>query len=217
MTLHPGSAGAPPAVPGASPGTSGDVVRAMNDSGGPVPSARRQRLRAGRPRSPFSACMRTLNLLSGAKSLLRLSIAVSVISTVLVHCTADAAEKVSFNRDIRPILSDICFACHGPDVAKVKGGLRLDNKESAMKGGESGPAIVPGKPEASEVYKRLVTHDTDEAILLADVIYIMSARPGRIASRIPVDLPRPRNLDTLTDQHFNDFKKRIMHEMRHDA
>ena len=62
-----------------------------------------------------------------------------------------------------------------------------------------------------------VTHDIDEAILLADVIYIMSARPGRIASRIPVDLPRPRNLDTLTDQHFNNFKKRIMREMRHDA
>ena len=62
-----------------------------------------------------------------------------------------------------------------------------------------------------------VTHDIDEAILLADVIYIMSARPGRIASRIPVDLPRPRNLDTLTDQHFNDFKKRIMHQMRHEA
>ena len=73
-----------------------------------------------------------------------------------------AAEKVSFNRDIRPILSDICFACHGPDVAKVKGGLRLDNKESAMKGGESGPAIVPGKPEQSEVYKRLITHDAED-------------------------------------------------------
>ena len=45
----------------------------------------------------------------------------------------------------------------------------------------------------------------------------MSARPGRIQSRIPVGLPRPRNLDTLTDQHFNEFKKRIMQEMRHDA
>src|SRR5476649_1129985 len=73
-----------------------------------------------------------------------------------------AAEKVSFNRDIRPILSDICFECHGPDVAKVKGGLRLDNKESAMKGGESGPAIVPGKPEQSEVVKRLTAHDPDD-------------------------------------------------------
>ena len=62
-----------------------------------------------------------------------------------------------------------------------------------------------------------VTHDIDEAILLADTIYVMSARPGRIQSRIPVTLPRPRNLDTLTDQHFNDFKKRIMQEMRHDV
>jgi NitT/TauT family transport system ATP-binding protein len=62
-----------------------------------------------------------------------------------------------------------------------------------------------------------VTHDIDEAILLADTIYVMSARPGRIQSRIPVDLPRPRNLDTLTDRHFNDFKKRIMAEVRHDA
>jgi NitT/TauT family transport system ATP-binding protein len=59
-----------------------------------------------------------------------------------------------------------------------------------------------------------VTHDIDEAILLADTIYVMSARPGRIATRIPVDLARPRNLDTLTDAHFNEMKKRIMHEMR---
>jgi NitT/TauT family transport system ATP-binding protein len=62
-----------------------------------------------------------------------------------------------------------------------------------------------------------VTHDIDEAILLADTIYVMSARPGRVQSRIPVDLPRPRNLDTLTDGHFNEFKKRIMQEMRHPA
>ncbi|MFN0159779.1 MAG: ABC transporter ATP-binding protein [Burkholderiales bacterium] len=62
-----------------------------------------------------------------------------------------------------------------------------------------------------------VTHDIDEAILLADTIYVMSARPGRIASKIPVDLPRPRNLDTLTDAHFNDFKKSIMAQLRHDV
>ena len=62
----------------------------------------------------------------------------------MITGAARAAEKVSFNRDIRTILSDICFACHGPDVSKVKGGLRLDSKEAAMKGGESGPAIVPG-------------------------------------------------------------------------
>jgi len=75
---------------------------------------------------------------------------------------AHAADKVSFNRDIRPIFSDICFTCHGPDVSKMKGGLRLDTKETAMKGGDSGPAIVPGKAEESEVFKRLITHDAED-------------------------------------------------------
>ncbi len=95
-------------------------------------------------------------------SAVRLSLAAFGFSIVLSADAARAAEKVSFNRDIRPILSDICFKCHGPDVSKIKGGLRLDNKESAMKGGDSGPAIVPGKPDASEVFKRLITHDADD-------------------------------------------------------
>ncbi len=91
-----------------------------------------------------------------------LSFATLGLALVLGTGASHAAEKVSFNRDIRPILSDICFKCHGPDVSKIKGGLRLDNKESALKGGDSGPAIVPGKPEESEVFKRLITHDADD-------------------------------------------------------
>ncbi len=92
----------------------------------------------------------------------RNSFAVLGLAFILSAGASRAAEKISFNRDIRPILSDICFTCHGPDVSKMKGGLRLDTKEAAMKGGESGPAIVPGKPEQSEVYRRLVTHDADD-------------------------------------------------------
>jgi len=44
--------------------------------------------------------------------------------------------KIEFNRDIRPILSDNCFSCHGPDAGSRKGGLRLDQRETALKGGK---------------------------------------------------------------------------------
>lgn len=60
-----------------------------------------------------------------------------------------------------------------------------------------------------------VTHDIDEAILLADTIYVMSARPGRIQTRIKVPLARPRSIDTTTSAEFNALKREIMHQMRH--
>ncbi len=84
-------------------------------------------------------------------------------AAVLAIASLDAVERVQFNRDIRPIFSDTCFACHGPDENKVKGKLRLDSLDAARKGGKSGePAIVPGHPEKSEAMKRLLTSDTDE-------------------------------------------------------
>lgn len=77
---------------------------------------------------------------------------------------ASAGEKVAFNRDVRPILSDNCFACHGPDSGQRKGKLRLDQRHAALTGGESGPALVPGKPDESEVMKRIVSTDRDEVM-----------------------------------------------------
>ena len=74
-----------------------------------------------------------------------------------------AEEKLRFNRDIRPILSDLCFTCHGPDSDKRKGELRLDIRESAIKGGKSeSPSILPGKATESELIKRILTEDADE-------------------------------------------------------
>jgi hypothetical protein len=52
-----------------------------------------------------------------------------------------------FERNVRPLLAENCYSCHGP--SKQKGGLRLDSREAILKGGETGPALVPGKPEAS--------------------------------------------------------------------
>ncbi|MGN6580887.1 MAG: ABC transporter ATP-binding protein [Bordetella sp.] len=60
-----------------------------------------------------------------------------------------------------------------------------------------------------------VTHDIDEAILLADTIYVMSARPGRIATRITVPIERPRSLELITGDVFNDLKREILLKMRH--
>ncbi len=59
-----------------------------------------------------------------------------------------------------------------------------------------------------------VTHDIDEAILLADRVCVMSARPGRISREIPITLPRPRSIDDLTNPAFIQFKAAIMTEMR---
>jgi hypothetical protein len=70
-------------------------------------------------------------------------------------CAAGAADKLQYNRDVRPILAENCFACHGPDSAARKAELRLDKREVAIEMA----AIEPGKPAESEVFARL--HSTD--------------------------------------------------------
>jgi hypothetical protein len=74
---------------------------------------------------------------------------------------ASAAQaEVGFNRDIRPIMSDTCFKCHGPDKNARVMGLRLDIREEALKPAVDGKIpIVPGKPEESEIIKRIFADD----------------------------------------------------------
>lgn len=62
-----------------------------------------------------------------------------------------------------------------------------------------------------------ITHDIDEAILLADTVYIMSARPGTIAVRIPIELERPRGIELLTDDRFNALRREIMGHIRKES
>lgn len=75
-----------------------------------------------------------------------------------------AAEAVSFNKDIRPILAGKCYACHGPDPDKRKADLRLDTEAGAKRDLGGYAAVVPGRPDASEVWKRILTKDKDEVM-----------------------------------------------------
>jgi hypothetical protein len=84
------------------------------------------------------------------------SVAVIVVFTAAVH----ADEAIGYNRFIRPILSDNCFACHGPDSAARKADLRLDRREAAVESG----AIVPGDPQASEVVTRIRSDDVEQVM-----------------------------------------------------
>ena len=80
---------------------------------------------------------------------------------------ADGAERVEFNRDIRPILSEKCFACHGPDEAGREAELRLDvadDAEGPFRSRDGSQAIKPGDVGASQVWYRLTTDNEDEAM-----------------------------------------------------
>ena len=90
---------------------------------------------------------------------------VAPLLAVSLYGAGEPGDTVRFNRDIRPIMSDTCFHCHGFDAKARKGELRLDIREFAIKSGKSGAiAIVPGKPDESEIIKRLFTQDEDDVM-----------------------------------------------------
>ena len=107
----------------------------------------------------------------------RISLFLSIVGTLAVigqGCGSKSSypsesdelpEEVSYNFDIRPILSDKCLACHGPDANKRKAGLRLDIAKEAFKALEENPtahALVAGKPELSQAFLRITTQDTSQ-------------------------------------------------------
>jgi hypothetical protein len=77
------------------------------------------------------------------------------------------AQKVDFSRDIKPILSNACYRCHGPDAAERKGGtdgVRFDTSEGLFADLGGHAAVVPGKPEQSELLKRVTSNDPDHVM-----------------------------------------------------
>jgi hypothetical protein len=87
------------------------------------------------------------------------------VPTALLAAPVEPPARISFNRDIRPILSDNCFACHGPDSGNRQAGLRLDMAEQATSELDSGSrAISPENVDASELVARIISTDPDSVM-----------------------------------------------------
>src|SRR5256885_13610335 len=91
----------------------------------------------------------------------RVFCALVALALLPVPAAADSVDVDFFERKIRPVLVEHCYACHSTQAKKHKGGLLLDTRDGLRKGGESGPALVPGQPERSLLIKA-VHYDSDE-------------------------------------------------------
>jgi len=86
-----------------------------------------------------------------------------VVGLSLIFGQVANAQSIDFDRDVRPILSEHCYTCHGPDAGKLKAGLRMDRKESVFSQLESGATpVVAGKLAESEMIRRIGSQDRDE-------------------------------------------------------
>ena len=109
-----------------------------------------------------------------------------------LHGAPDAGAELrrlaDFQREIRPILSDNCFQCHGPDSAARQAGLRLDRRESALEARPNGAPIVPGKSADSLLYQRISDPDAS----LANAAARLAQAADRGADRAAQALDRRR-------------------------
>lgn len=112
-------------------------------------------------------------------SMSRLCAIVCAIFSLFAVCSTCAAEKIGYNKDIRPILSDKCFHCHGFDQKTRKGKFRLDVREDAVAKG----AIVPGKPAESELIKRILSTSEDDVMPPTDAHKSLTAEQKELLKR----------------------------------
>ncbi len=119
---------------------------------------------------------------------------------VLPFATANAADTVApeglefFENRIRPVLVASCYECHSAEAAKAKGGLLLDTRDGLLKGGDHGPAVVIGQPEASRLVKAI--HQTDDDLKMPPKKTLTPSQVKDFEAWIRMGLPDPRQAGT---------------------
>lgn len=111
-------------------------------------------------RNPLRRCWRRLNAPAFVRAF------ASILLLALAGLPSFSAELTPaqiqfFETRVRPVLADNCYRCHSQQAEKVKGGLLLDSREGVLKGGDTGPALVPGDPEHSLLVKAIRYTDAD--------------------------------------------------------
>ncbi|MFM9024879.1 MAG: PSD1 and planctomycete cytochrome C domain-containing protein [Planctomycetaceae bacterium] len=118
----------------------------------------------------------------GLRSIFRGPAALCLVACATGVAAESPRDRISFNRDVRPIMSDTCFHCHGFDAQKREAGLRLDVREAALAETEGGVVpIVPGDPDASAIIRRIL--DTDDPMPPESAHKPLSAEQKAILSR----------------------------------
>ncbi len=103
-----------------------------------------------------------------------LALPIILLAIVIAPCSLAAQERIQFNRDIRPILANNCFACHGLDASHREGELRLDTAEGALADHSGTAAVVPNDLENSELWNRINAEEVDERMPPADSLKILT-------------------------------------------
>ncbi len=122
--------------------------------------------------------LRTQRFAFAVSGMILLVCGLNVRSTARVHA---ADPEVSFNRDVRPILADKCFHCHGPAAQTRKAELRLDTAEGVFQG--KTPVVIPGKPDESSLIKRIYSADESEIMPPHDSTKTLTAAQKEILKR----------------------------------
>src|SRR5262249_22665126 len=131
---------------------------------------------------------------------------VVALGLVILPATTVADPGIEFfEKKIRPILVEHCYSCHSTELKKPKGGLLVDSKEGLLKGGESGPALVPGKPEASLLIKAV--RYTDQELKMPQREKLRAEQIADLEKWVAMGAPDPRAGGVKTAAKYADLEE----------